>query len=636
MSPSMEPDASVPEPAEPAEPDRPSTDEPTARSAHDRLLDRCTVGALAALVVPLVVTLVNLGGTHWYPTGDMAQAELHLRGFMSHPPLVGAAGRIGSILVPYGQGSHPGPAMWFAMFPIYALFGRTSLGLMVSVTVVQLAFILLTVWLVRRLAGPLAGLAVATAAAVLVHSLGVSAFVEPWNPWLAIFAYFACLAAAWGVILGRHRWLWLVAGCGTFAVQCHAGYIPMVGVLLAGLGGLVLWRWRRDRTPGYARSWWSAVAILVAMWIPPLIDQWRREPGNLRILFRHFTSTTEADGAPRHYVGLTGAIKAFAGEFSVTGPWVRGSFRHPFQPPNWLTFLLAVAVVAIALQVLRGVAPARRRELVALFALVGVQIVVGLAATARIFGEFYSYVVRWWWVLVVWAAVACALTYLSRVRNTRAAGGALLAAAALASVFATINAAQAEIPWPGDSQAVGGLTPQVEPHLDRDARYLVRWYDPASLGGVPFGVILELERDGYHPGVGPLSSAAALPHRVLQIDQADAVLWIVAGERAIGDFRADPAATEVGYYDRLSADERAQANEVRAQLEARLTEIGKACLIPTIENQYGLAPLVIGGVDVPPDVRTLASEYNTLGMPVAAFLVPTDEPEYVGEQRGCS
>ena len=237
MSPSMESDASVPEPAEP---DRPSTDEAATRSAHDRLLDRCTVGALAALVVPLVVTLVNLGGTHWYPTGDMAQAELHLRGFMSHPPLVGAAGRIGSILVPYGQGSHPGPAMWFAMFPIYALFGRTSLGLMVSVTVVQLAFILLTVWLVRRLAGPLAGLAVATAAAVLVHSLGVSAFVEPWNPWLAIFAYFACLAAAWGVILGRHRWLWLVAGCGTFAVQCHAGYIPMVGVLLAGLGGLVL------------------------------------------------------------------------------------------------------------------------------------------------------------------------------------------------------------------------------------------------------------------------------------------------------------------------------------------------------------------------------------------------------------
>jgi hypothetical protein len=34
-------------------------------------------------------------------------------------------------------------------------------------------------------------------------------------------------------------------------------------------------------------------------------------------------------------------------------------------------------------------------------------------------------------------------------------------------------------------------------------------------------------------------------------------------------------------------------------------------------------------------VRTLASQYNDLGMPVAAFLVPADEPEYVGEQPGC-
>ena len=616
-------------------PDTPAAG-PATDNARDRWLDRCTLAAVAALVVPLVVTLVNLGGTHWYPTGDMAQAELHLGGFFGHPPLVGAAGRIGSILVPYGQGSHPGPAMWVAMLPVYLLFGRSSLGMMVSVTVVQLAFILLTVWLVRRLAGSLAGLAVATAAAVLVHSLGVPAFVEPWNPWLAIFAYFACIAASWGVVRGQHRWLWLVAGCGTFAVQCHAGYIPMVGVLLAGLGGLVLWRWYHQRSEGFGRSWWYAVATLVVMWIPPLIDQWRRDPGNLRILFRHFTSSTEADGTPRSYVGISGAVKAFAGEFSVTGPWVRGSFRHPFQPPNWLTFFLAVLVVAGAVWAVRRAAQPRRAELVTLFGLIGVQVLVGIAATARIFGEFYSYVVRWWWVLVAWAAVACLLAYVARVRNTRVVGGALLACAALASVFATINATAAEIPWPRDSQAVGGLTPLVEQHLDRDAAYLVHWYDPASLGGVPFGVILELERDGYHPGVDPLSSAAALPHRVLYPAQADAVLWVVAGERAITAFRADPAATEVGYFDRLTPAERRRADELRAALEQRLTEIGKACLIPTIENQYGLAPLVIGGVDVPADVRELASEYDELGLPVAAFLVPPDVPDYVGHQAGCS
>ena len=614
-------------------PDTPEAAEPSRR---DRWLDRSTIGALVALIVPLVVTLVNLGRHHWYPTGDMAQAELHLRGFFGHPPLVGAAGRIGSILVPYGQGSHPGPAMWFAMLPVYLLFGRTSLGLMVSVTVVQLAFILLTVWLVRRMAGSLVALAVATAAAVLVHSLGVPAFVEPWNPWLAVFAYFACIAASWGVLCGRNRWLWLAVGCGTFAVQCHAGYIPLVGVLLAGLVGLVLWRWHRDRPQGFGRSWWLAVTTFVLMWIPPLIDQWRRDPGNLRILFRHFTSTTEADGATRSYVGVTGAVKAFIGEFSVTGPWVRGSFRHPFQPPNYLTFVLAVAVLFGAVWVLRRSTAPQRHELTLLFGLLAVEVFVGIAATARIFGEFYSYVVRWWWVLVAWTAIATALAYLTMIRRQRAVGGLFVGFALLASVFATINAANADLPWPRDSQAVGGITPLIEPHLDRDARYLVRSYDPATLDGVPFGVILELERDGYHPGVGPVSSAAALPHRVLYPEQADAVLWIVAGDRAITAFRANPRATELGYYDRLTAAERHHADDLLAALEQRLTEIDKACLIPTIENKFGLAPLVIGGVDVPADVRTLASEYDELGMPVAAFLVSTDEPEYRGDQPGCS
>ena len=49
----------------------------------------------------------------------MAQAELHVAGFFRHPPLVGAAGRIGEMFTPYGQGSHPGPALWFALLPAY-------------------------------------------------------------------------------------------------------------------------------------------------------------------------------------------------------------------------------------------------------------------------------------------------------------------------------------------------------------------------------------------------------------------------------------------------------------------------------------------------------------------------------------
>ena len=106
---------------------------------------RMIVLAAVVAIIPAIVTLVRLAGRHWYPTGDMAQAELHVRGFWHSPPLVGAAGRIESDAGV--QGSHPGPSLWFLLYPVYALLGRTSFGLMVSVTAVNLASFLVALWL---------------------------------------------------------------------------------------------------------------------------------------------------------------------------------------------------------------------------------------------------------------------------------------------------------------------------------------------------------------------------------------------------------------------------------------------------------------------------------------------------------
>ena len=612
----------------------------------DRFVDRLTVLALLCIAVPLIVALVSAGQTHWYPTGDMAQAELHVRGFFRHPPLVGAAGRIGDFLTPYGQGSHPGPAMWVALLPVYLVFGRSSFGLMVSMTVVQFAFILAAVAMARRVAGALAGLAVAAAAVVLVHSLGPAVFLEPWNPWPAIFAFFAFLVATWGVLCGRYRWLAISVFCGMFAVQCHAGYIPLVGATLAIATGTVLRRWWTARrgssaaqtaaSPRQLRWFVTAVGVFVAMWLPPVIDQWRREPGNLRILWRHFSSTTDADGTPRQFVGLTSAFRAFAGEFSVAGPWLRGSFRQPSEPPNWALFILAIVVCGVAVvAMLRMQHSPRRTRLLTLFGLLGVTIVVGIGSTARIFGEFYDYVIRWWWVIVVLVAVASVLTAASFDRLRRVVAPALLAVSALTGTLATVNAADAEIPSPRNSELVGGVTPIVARRLDPNGAYLIRWYDPATLGGVPYGVLLELERDGFRVGVDSPASAGALPHRVIPETSATAVLWVVAGDVAIDAFRGRADATELGFYDQRTTIEVATSDDLRSRLVARLEELGLSCLVPTLDTQYGLAPLVIGNAPVPQDVRVLAADYNLLGLPVAVFSVPIGAPLYFVTTEGC-
>ena len=206
-----------------------------------------TMAVLVLLAVPLVVALISVSRETWYPTGDMAQAELHVAGFFSHPPLVGAAGRIGDAFAPYGQGSHPGPAMWFALLPAYLVTGRSSFGMELGMTLMQLTFIVLTVVVVRRLIGAAGGLLTAVVATVLVHAMGPAVFIEPWNPWGGVFAFFAFIALCWGISCGRHRWLPAAAFCGFFAVQCHTGYALLVGSALAAMVVCLALQWQRTR-----------------------------------------------------------------------------------------------------------------------------------------------------------------------------------------------------------------------------------------------------------------------------------------------------------------------------------------------------------------------------------------------------
>jgi hypothetical protein len=585
-----------------------------------------TIAVVVLLTVPLVVALISVSRETWYPTGDMAQAELHVSGFFSHPPLVGAAGRIGAAFEPYGQGSHPGPAMWFALLPAYLITGRSSFGLELGMTLIQLAFLAATVVLVRRLIGGVGGLLTAVVGAVLVYSLGPAPFLEPWNPWGGIFAFFCFVALCWGIVCGRHRWLPAAAFCGFFAVQCHAGYVLLVGAALSAMVVFLAIRWRRDRPPGILRSWWSAVAVAVVMWAPPVIDQLRREPGNLRILWHHFTSSTEPDGTARVFVGFGTALKTFAGELSLPGPWIRGDFRLPGATPNVFGLIRAVAIIGVTVWRLVVQQPSdtdgeQRDMLIRLFILLGGLSLVGIVSTARVFGEFYDYVIRWWWLIVAWIFLACALVLVRRLRTEIVVGGAL-AIALLMSGLATANALGEQSSWPRNSRIVGGIDAIIRPRLDHAEHYLVRWYDPATLGGVPFGVLLDLDKHGFHVGVDALSSAAALPHRVLAEASADAVLWVVLGDANIAQFRARPDASELGYFDQRSPKEVVASDALRQHLVDRLVELDLSCLVPTIDQQYGLAALSIGSAPVPRDVAITAAKYVELGLPAAVFELP--------------
>jgi len=570
------------------------------------VLNRLRLPALVAAVgVPLLVAVVVLADDGWHATGDMGQAELHVRGFFGNPPLLGAAGRIGTLVE---QGSHPGPAAWAALLPGYRLLGQSSWALEASVALVAAGFAAGCIWLARRRGGwPLATI-VTLALVVLVRSNGPEVFTEPWNPWLAVLPFAAFVLLVWSVLDGDRAALPWAAAAGSYALQSHVGYALLVGGL-----GLVALAW------AVRCRWWGHLAaaglVGVVLWAPPVLEQLTADdgwPGNLRILWDHFSDPYTDP------VGVRAAVDAFAGELNVAGPWLVGQGHQPTDPPAWAGFVAMAGLWAAAVVV------AWRRRLTGvlrLHAVLGVACVLGLASMARVFGDFYDYVIRWAWVLAALVAVAIAWTawLAAPERWRRGLAGAAFGALGVAVVAASVGAAGAESNGARNSELVARLTPALAARLDPGGVYLVRWNDSISLGATGVGVLLDLEKRGFTVRADPFQRAAVLPHRTIDDEcEADAVVHVVVGP-ALADVRSLPGAEEVAVVDVRTPAERRRFAEVAATIDRELRAAGLVELTPAADRQ----PLEIAlDPRVPPATRARVATLVELGLPAHAFLVP--------------
>jgi hypothetical protein len=574
------------------------------------------------LSIPIIVAWIVLAGDPWYPTGDMAQAELHVRGIWSHLPLVGAAGRIESDLGV--QGSHPGPSLWFAMYPVYALFGRSSIGLMAGAASVSIAAVAVSLWLAARRGGTILMVAVALVLAVLIRSSGPAVFTEPWNPWLAFIPFLAFVLAVWSAVAGDNRMWALAVVLGSHCIQCHTGYIVVVlGMLGVGVLWVAVRAFRhRDLMAPTVRGLAGGVVAGVLMWLLPLIDQLTRSPGNAAILFQHFGRPGEP------YLPRRVAAEALLNQMSLTGPWLTGpEIPWVFWPGSIGFALLWIAALVMVW---------RRRDTneIQIHALLVVAAALGALSVSRIFGPYFEYTVRWLWIVaagIVAASVATLWRAWTAARPDRApsrqrvVAGVLVVTCVFTALASVQFGARAEIAGAGDGRLVGGLVDEVESALSDDARYLLRWWDPAGLGGPGFGLQVELERRGKSIGVDEQFAAASLPHRVLAEDDATAVLYLVIGPQ-IDEVRGTPGLQEVAAFDPRSPEQKARSEELRSLLEEGLAAAGRPELIEALDAQYGQARLIFADPPLPPDIAELAGEFVGLRQPGVVFIAPPGTP----------
>ena len=571
------------------------------------------LAVLGAVLVgaPGIVAVVSQIGAGWYPTGDVAHTELMLRSIPRHFPLIGVAARVGEDL--NNQGSTPGAAMAYVLYPVYLLFGRSSFGMIVSVLVAHLSAIGASLFVAYRLGGLRAMWALGVVTALVVRSLAPRFFLEPWNVWVPLFAFLLFVVLLWGVALGRHDYLPLAAVVGIYCVQTHISYVPLVvGLLSLAVLLIVGRRWIGSGKVSLKPVLLSA-ALVAVMWIPPIIEQFRSGPGNLGRLWRHFSSPREDT------VGLSAAFKAMAGELNLAGPFLTGPGRAPYDDPNIAGFLAFVVIVGV------GIASAykkRQRPVQYLQGVLGVSTVIGLVATARVFGHFYDYVIRWMWMLaVLWLAVSL-WAIVDGLRVIRHRSIELASAVAVIAIVAGVSVSVgAQAPYGNDSRLVGGLAPLLAESVDPSLDHLLRWHDPAALGGTGFGLLLEMEKRGVSLYVDAWAGAAARPYRVRAVQDTDVVLCLVVGPENIQVFRQRSQGSEVAWFDPRTPAEQIESNALRQDIESLLRAAGREDQIERLDSQYGHTQILLDQ-DTSPELFTLMDRYSEIRLPGALFVMP--------------
>jgi hypothetical protein len=579
--------------------------------------------------VPLGVALVALRSPRWYPLLDLAQTEMRVRDVSGgHLPLIGLPGRIG----PFGdQGSHPGPLSFWALWPFYELFGASAWALEAACSVLQLLAVGTSLWIARRRGGTTLLLVVAAALAVLCRAYGPTLLAQPWNPYLPVLFWAVFLLAVWSVLCDDLAMMPVAVVAGSFCAQTHVSYLGLVGglsvlvVVVVVLRGRAVWK-DPERRRRLLR--WSGASALTAaaLWFAPVYEELTVRNGNLSKIYDTFSNPDEAA------IGSSRGLRLLLVRLNPLGVLDRDLFAADDGRVAVVLGLLLLVAWGV------GVAVAwrlRHRPLLRLDAVLAVGLLLGLASTSRIFGYLWYYLSLWAWgigVLMVvatcWAAVAAARA------SGRWSGPALRAAVRTVSVAVllvalaslAVDATSAENFSDELSRRMNELAPPTVAALSsgsvpgggREGRYLVTWVDPIAVGSQGYGLLIELERDGFHVGALPPHRPGVRPHRVLTPDEATAEVHLAVG-RDVEIWRARRDAVEVAFLEPRSPAQRREYGRLRREVIDGLRRAGEDDMVSRVDdNVITLAT----DLAVPPVLRARLTRMVELGLPIAVFVAP--------------
>jgi hypothetical protein len=408
-------------------------------------------GAVAAAVVPFLIPVITLFVQRpvIFMDGDQAVDELAVMRAEHFAQLVGNYSRSPGVSAADAW-SHPGPAWFYTMDPVYALSGSTSWGFAAAAILLHGIAAALIVGVAWRRGGP--WLAVVTSALLLlfVAVAGPGVFLPVWPPFATILPFallllLAALGAAGSTPALVASWV-----AASYLMQVHVATVAVAGVTVVAATflwvALAVLRQRRRSTaqpaasgePGrpvsvggrFATA--AASLVLVVMWIPPVVDEVTSHPGNLTKLVTYF-------GTPQGSHPLSAALSAIArqleslplGRFPAT--LVDDSGSLPLvRLATWLGFLVVASLLAWLGYRLRD------RFAGAVGLLCFLAVAIATLSLTHADGPLYPYFVDWASTLPVVLLIGWVALAITVLRRRSGAAGSLRVSRPLAVGIAII------------------------------------------------------------------------------------------------------------------------------------------------------------------------------------------------------
>lgn len=510
--------------------------------------------ALGLVVLPLVVSAVYLRLWHddHRAVGDLALTELQTRD----------VGRTWIDLGPYSRDgwSHPGPALFYALAPLYRLLGSVDINLSVAALAINGAAVAGMALIARRRGGVPLMLITLVALALTLRSLGPDHTRTAWNPWIPVLSYGLVVFLTWALACGE-RWALPAAVVVASAVaQTHVGYVALALPLVV-MGAV----WLVAATPGGTRRrlvvpGLVALAAIAVMWFPPALDQVRNDPGNLRYSASWLREGGLADEGVNTLAD--GWNTVVSSQWSVPPEWAFGTRPLPLSTeaastvdPRPAILLAAVALAAWYLV---------RRRVSGAVQLVTVWLVataVAVVATARTVGPIYDYRVAFTLplgmvggIIVAWAGwTALTARWPSLERRALVPGAAALVAVGVLAGMSSVAHVRAGEPASMDADLMRRLVPEVVDGLPPgQGEVLVAG---RSFGGSIFrsGLVLGLEKAGID-AVLPEGEVTAGRQRMSRGEGEVRARLVVATDLEVADF-VDDGREPIAYVGHMSLDE---------------------------------------------------------------------------------